>query len=203
MPGTSRTGSAARREPASYRLLLDQNFPKPPGFDVSQVDATVEVVHLIDFDSTLSKASTPDWFLYLRAAEAKFDAMVTRDRNQLGLPEEMWVLTRVRLTLITFRQPIEDPIVEWGQLLAYLPAIRSRNQERSSQILLLPRPELSSRNLMRPVDGLHQLADDRGIAAQEIRTEAEANVLDYLDRRGERTRFESLLRARRSGRGST
>ena len=44
--------------------------------------------------------------------------MVTRDRNQLGLPEEMWVLTRVRLTLVTFRQPIEDPIVEWGQLLA-------------------------------------------------------------------------------------
>ena len=33
---------------------------------------------------------------------------------------------------------------------------------------------------MRPVDGLHQLADDRGIAAEEIRTEAEANVLDYL-----------------------
>ena len=56
---------------------------------------------------------------------------------------------------------------------------------------------------MRPVDGLHQLADDRGIAAQEIRTEAEANVLDYLDRRGERTRFERLLRARRSGRSST
>jgi hypothetical protein len=197
MPGISRTGSAARREPASYRLLLDQNFPKPPGFDVSQVDATVEVVHLTDFDATLSKAGTPDWFLYLRAAEAKFDAMVTRDRNQLGLPEEMWILTRIKLTLITFRRAIEDPIVEWGQVLAYLPEIRRRNQERSSQILLLPRPELSSRNVVRPVEGLHQLADDQGIAAQEIRREAEANVLDYLDRRGEQERFEHLLKTPR------
>jgi hypothetical protein len=197
MPGTSRIGSAARREPASYRLLLDQNFPKPPGFDISQVDATVEVVHLTDFDSTLSKAGTPDWFLYLRAAEAKFDAMVTRDRNQLGLPEEMWILTRVKLTLVTFRQPIEDPIVEWGQVLAYLPEIRRRNQERSSQILLLPRPELSTRNVVRPRDGLHQLADDQGVAVQEIRHDAEANVLDFLERRGERARFERLLNLRK------
>src|SRR3954452_21866 len=98
MPGTLRTGSAGRREPASYRLLLDQNFPKPPGFDVSLVDATVEVVHLSDFDSTLAKARTPDWFVYLRAAEAQYDAMVTRDHNQLRLPEEMWVLTRIKLT---------------------------------------------------------------------------------------------------------
>jgi hypothetical protein len=196
MPGTSRTGSAARREPASYRLLLDQNFPKPPGFDISLVDATVEVVHLVDFDSSLSKAGTPDWFLYLRAAEAKFDAMVTRDRNQLGLPEEMWILTRIKLTLVTFRQAIEDPIVEWGQVLAYLPEIRRRNQERSSQILLLPRPELSSKSVVRPRDGLHQLADDQGIAAQEIRHDAEVNVLDYLDGRGERARFERLLKLR-------
>ena len=156
-------------------------------------------MHLVNFDATLSKAATPDWFLYLRAAEAKFDTMVTRDRNQLSLPEEMWVLTRIKLTLITFRQAIEDPIVEWGQVLAYLPEIRRRNQARSSQILLLPRPELSSKNVIRPVDGLHQLADDQGIAAQEIRHEAEANVLDYLDRRGERGRFERLLRIPKSG----
>ena len=91
----------------------------------------MEVVHLIDFDSTLSKASTPDWFLYLRAAEARFDAMVTRDRNQLGLPEEMWVLTRVRLTLITFRQPIEDPIVEWDS--SWRTCLRSAAGTRSAR----------------------------------------------------------------------
>jgi hypothetical protein len=123
--------------------------------------------------------------------------MVTRDRNQLGLPEEMWILTRVKLTLVTFRQPIEDPIVEWGQVLAYLPEIRRRNQERSSQILLLPRPELSTRNVVRPRDGLHQLADDQGVAVQEIRHDAEANVLDFLERRGERARFERLLNLRK------
>ena len=196
MPGASRTGSVGRRDAGRYRLLLDQNFPKPPGFDVSQVDANVEVVHLTDFDPNLSKTNTPDWLIYLRAAESPFDAMVTRDQNQLSLPEEMWVLTRLRLTLVTFRKAIEDPIAEWGQLLAYLPEIRRRSDERASQILLLPRPELTRRNVSHPTDELHQLADEQGVSAEELRREAETNVLTVLDERGMGGRFDRLLRTR-------
>lgn len=35
------------------RLLLDEGFPSPPGFDISAVDQSVEVVALRDFDSSL------------------------------------------------------------------------------------------------------------------------------------------------------
>ncbi len=104
-----------------FRLLLDQNFPNPPGFDVAEVDSSVEVVHLGLHDPTLTAGGTPDWVIYLRAAHDGFDALVTRDLSQTELPEEMLVLTRVRLTLVAFREAVEDPIVEWGQLLAYLP----------------------------------------------------------------------------------
>jgi hypothetical protein len=196
MPGGSRTGSVNRPEADRYRLLLDQNYPNPPGFDVGRVDATVDVVALGSFDPALARRNTPDWLIYLRAAEAGFDAMVTRDENQLSLPEEMWVLTRIRLTLVTFRQPIEDPIVEWGQLLAYLPAIRRRSDARSSQIILLPKPTLSAQNVSKPKDELHQLAAEQGISAGQLRRDAQSNVVDLLDERGLTGRFDSLLRLR-------
>ena len=52
-------------------------------------DATVDVVHLYDFDRRLSEASTPDWVLYCVAAQAGFDALVARDRSRLDQLVEM------------------------------------------------------------------------------------------------------------------
>jgi hypothetical protein len=78
----------------AFRILLDGNFPKPPGFNISDVDANVQVEHLFDFDRTLTARSTPDWYIYLRAAHARFDAIVTRDLSQTTLAEEMWAPTR-------------------------------------------------------------------------------------------------------------
>lgn len=77
----------------TLRLLLDQNFPRPPGFDLGSVDATVEAVHVFDHDPALTEAGTPDWLIYLRAVEDGFDALVTRDSHQLDQPEELWVLS--------------------------------------------------------------------------------------------------------------
>ena len=34
--------------PHRFRLLLDQGFPKPPGFGVEEVDRSIEVVHFGD-----------------------------------------------------------------------------------------------------------------------------------------------------------
>jgi hypothetical protein len=45
----------------NLRLLLDQNFPRPPGFDLASVDATFEAVHVYDHDRTLTEAGTPDF----------------------------------------------------------------------------------------------------------------------------------------------
>lgn len=70
----------------TLRLLLDQNFPRPPGFDLRTVDSTVEAVHVYDHDRGLTEAGTPDWLIYLRAAHDGFDALVTRDWALCGIP---------------------------------------------------------------------------------------------------------------------
>ena len=101
-------------QPPNFRLLLDQGFPNPPGFTVRSIDNTVEVVHLSQFDRTLSQRSTPDWVLYCIAARAGFDAFVTRDQAQTNQLVEMYVLSRLRgFTIITWKKPIEDPVREW------------------------------------------------------------------------------------------
>lgn len=61
------------------RVLLDENFPDPPGFDPSDLDALFDVTNLSDQDPGLVGNRTPDWFLYLVAHEAGYDALVTRD----------------------------------------------------------------------------------------------------------------------------
>jgi hypothetical protein len=45
----------------SLRLLLDQNFPKPPGFNLADVDSTVQATNVFDHDPGLTSAGVPDW----------------------------------------------------------------------------------------------------------------------------------------------
>ncbi len=97
----------------TLRLLLDQNFPRPPGFDLRTVDSTVEAVHVYDHDRGLTEAGTPDWLIYLRAAQDGFDALVTRDWHQREQPEELWVLSNLRITVVSWRKPFNDPVAEW------------------------------------------------------------------------------------------
>ena len=114
-------------QPDRLALLLDQGFPKPTAFAISELDRTVRVEHLSDFAPALAQRSTPDWYVYCVAAEAGFDALVVRDRSQLDQLAEMYVLSRLRrLTIVTWRKGIEDPMREWGQLLAYLPQVKRR-----------------------------------------------------------------------------
>jgi len=89
----------------TLRLLLDQNFPRPPGFDLWTVDSTVEAIHVYDHDRGLTEAGTPDWLIYLRAAQDGFDALVTRDWHQREQPEELWVLSNLMLTVVSWRRP--------------------------------------------------------------------------------------------------
>jgi len=88
------------------RLLLDEGFPSPPGFRPETVDARVEVVALREFDQHLTGSSTPDWYLYLRANEAGFDALVTRDWHQSEQIEELWALSRTALSVVTWQTTI-------------------------------------------------------------------------------------------------
>jgi hypothetical protein len=175
------------------RLLLDEGFPSPPGFRPETVDATVEVVSLREFDSALTGSSTPDWYLYLRAHEAGFDALVTRDWHQSEQIEELWTLSRTDLSVVTWRRPIEDPVREWGQLLAYLPEVRRMIEDHGPSIVFMPSPRLDRKNLEKATGMLGQLARDLGISTQQVRDQAREIVREELVQRGEMERFGDRL----------
>ncbi|MFP5317889.1 MAG: hypothetical protein ACLGI2_06285 [Acidimicrobiia bacterium] len=157
----------------NLRLLLDQNFPRPPGFDLASVDATVAAVHVYDHDPSLTDAGTPDWLIYMRAVDDGFDALVTRDWHQLDQPEELWVLSNLRLAVISWRKPFNDPVAEWGHLLAYLPQLKRRIERRQPRVLLLPPPSLGVGNEVNPREALGRYASEQGRTVQEIRHEAQ------------------------------
>lgn len=181
--------------PPEFRLLLDQGFPNPPDFAVRNLDATVDVVHLFNFDRRLSEASTPDWVLYCVAAQAGFDALVARDRSQLDQLVEMFTLSRLPgFAVVTWRRPIEDPVREWGQLLAYLPEVKKRLRDPKPRAILLPEPKLTADNVYDPRDALGTEARRQGISLQQVRSEARRAMHDWLDMTGEDPRrFDDLL----------
>jgi hypothetical protein len=165
------------------KLLLDQNFPSPI-VDLSSVDASVEVVSLDSFDRELTKPRTPDWLIYLRAAEGGFDAVVTRDRSQLDEAEEMVSLVDSGMNVVTWRHAIEDPIQEWGQLLAYMPLVRNKLEDETSTVLLLPKPSLSKDQVLKAHALAGEIAANRMVAFAELRTEARTNMKTDLTARG-------------------
>ena len=188
----------SRPETRPIRLLLDQGFPKPPGFALETVDSTVEVVHLHDFDIALSDSPTPDWYVYCRAAECGFDALVTRDLKQTRQAPEMIVLSLLkRFAVICWRQSIEDPMVEWGQLIAYLPQIRMRLRcLDKSVMILLPKPSLSDGALNDPKKYLAEISEEKKVSVEQVRHEAKEELVDFLSDRNERERFSGMLRLR-------
>jgi hypothetical protein len=154
-------------------------------FDFSRLDATVEVMSLHAFDVSLTTGKTPDWLIYLRAKEAGFDAVVTRDRSQLDDPEEVVALVQSGMNVITWRHRIEDPIQEWGHLLAYMGLIRKRLEgEPRSQIIQLPRPSLGGEQVAKSRRRLNELASARRMSFPELRSEAVAVMKDELEARG-------------------
>jgi hypothetical protein len=174
------------------RLLLDEGFPSPPGFRPESVDATVDVTALREFDSSLTGSQTPDWYLYLCAHQAGFDAIVTRDWHQSEQVEELWALSRTTLSVITWRRPIEDPVREWGQLLAYLPEIRRMIDENGPSIVLLPSPRLDKKNLEKATGTLGRLAADLGISNKQIRDQARQVIEEELTARGDSALLATL-----------
>jgi hypothetical protein len=187
--------TSAPPQPPEFALLLDQGFPKPTAFAIAELDRTVRVQHLSDFAPRLAEQSTPDWYVYCAAAEAGFNALVVRDRSQLDQLAEMYVLSRLSaLTVVTWRKGIDDPVREWGQLLAYLPQVKQRCLEAGGRALQLPTPTLGKDSFYDPRETIGTEADRRGISVGQVRTEARAEIADWLDLSGEAVdRFDALL----------
>jgi hypothetical protein len=185
-----------------FRLLLDQGFPKPPGFNPESVDKHIEVVHLSQWNEQLSRNSTPDWIVYCEAALDGFDALVTRDFSQADLEVEMYTLTRLaRFHLITFREGVEDPIAEWGQVMAYMPLVRRVLETQPSRVIRLPKPTLSNnQNVFDPRHFLDQISKKSNRSDQEVRHSA-LNVIreaeEILEAEGRYTRLFERQRRRK------
>ncbi len=176
---------------SGVRLLLDEGFPSPPNFRPEVVDGSVEVVSLRAFDHALAGSRTPDWYVYLRADEGEFDALVTRDWHQSEQPEELWALSRTNLSVVTWKKPVQDPIREWGQLLAYLPEVRRMIETHGPSIVFLPSPRLTGKP-EKATAALGRLAASRKMSVAQLRTEARASVTDDLEEIGEADSFQSV-----------
>ena len=123
------------------RLLLDHNF-QAAQFDVHTLDRTVRYEQLVDWRPDFAERSTPDWVIHLQAYVDGFDGIVTSDWHQLEQAEEVIALEQTRLSVITWRKGMNDPIQQWGSLLLYMPMIRQRIEQDGPSIIRLPVPQL-------------------------------------------------------------
>jgi len=158
---------------------------------------TIEFQHFSAFAPSLARTSTPDWMLYLMAKLGGLDAVVTRDRAQFAQREELVAIALTDLTVVTWRQAVEDPLAEWGQLMAYAPQIakRMRTANYSPTVIFLPAPRLSPEHTERPLELARELAGRERMPYNEWRNAALAVMNEALDRqRGTRAvQLKNLL----------
>ena len=173
----------------SRRFLLDQNFPNPIS-EVIERDTRFQITSLSSFDSTLSNERTPDWLLFLRAAEGEFDGVVTRDRSQLSAIETMVVLVDTRLSVVTWHKGLDDSIREWGQLIAFLPDVCKKMDSGHRGIFTIPTPRIAFAKAMDPI-GIE--AGGQGQSNAQLLHEARRSLKASLDKR-RLPKLKSLLR---------
>lgn len=150
------------------RFVLDQGFPKPV-INVGDLDANVEYVHLSDWHPEFAKASTPDWLLYLAAAAEHYDGIVTRDLAQISQEAEVVAFRYAAgLSIVTWRKAINDPVMEWGQLLAYMPQVLKRLANGKRSVFILPEPSLKADNVRSPTDHIGLLASALNVSGPEL-----------------------------------
>jgi hypothetical protein len=174
---------------------LDQGFPDPL-FDAGMLDRTVELVALRDFDLALTQKRTPDWYIYCAAIEAGFHGFVTRDHSQADQIAELFTLSRMRqFAVITQRKGIDDPVREWGQLLAYLPEVKKLMRAERPLIIFLPNPTLSeAKGIERPAARLSRYASENQLSTPEVRHEAVSQMRDWASLTGhDWNRLDALL----------
>jgi hypothetical protein len=102
----------------------------------------------------------------------------------------MYVLSRLAgFSIITWTRAIEDPVTEWGQLIAYLPEIRKKfdndaSRRRSGTIILLPRPTLTAQNLLDATNVFGELANDEGTSIVDARRHVRIELLEIVNTLG-------------------
>jgi hypothetical protein len=170
--------------PAVWRVLLDQGFPVPPGFEPTDLDRKVEYTSLFEYDRRLAKVSTPDWMVILAAAHGGFNAFVANDRNLRSEVLNLVALACTELSLVTWAVGIEDQVTAWAQLVVYMPKIHQRVIDEGPRIFLLPNVRLTrGDHIQSAVDEAHRQARGAGRSYREVRTEALDEMRIELGRR--------------------
>lgn len=169
------------------RFLLDQNFPEIDAvLDPHSVDRSVRFHHIRQWRPDLIEADTPDWLIYFEAELAGFTGLVTKDWHQSVQEEEAFAITHTKLSVVTWREPPDDPVVEWAMVIAYMPEIKKilAAASKNPPFVFLPNPTLSGRSTMARNEAIGILAKERGVSNWQVRREAKASILDYLTSQG-------------------
>lgn len=161
------------------RFLLDENFPPRLGVP----DHRVEYVDLIDFDPSLVGVSTPDWMIYLAAQGGGFSGVVSRDRAQLDQAAEHVALAHTNLSVVTWRRKIDDPIAQWGHLLAYMPRIVKLIETEGPQVVTLPAITIDSSQHSQTRSYVRKEVSLRRTTMTELKAESLPLMRDELARR--------------------
>jgi hypothetical protein len=167
------------------KLLLDHNLDVAP-FDVHELDKTVTYVALRTWRPDFVEVSTPDWIIHLQAAHEGFDGIVSSDWHQLVQDEEVIALDQTRLSVITWRKSLDDPVQQWGSLLAYMPQIRARIQAEGPSVITLPVPTLEPKTNVEPMRGISNryATGRRDIPRATMVKEALPEMIELLEARG-------------------
>lgn len=110
------------------------------------MDRTVSYEPLARWRPEFAEVSTPDWIVHLQAYVDGFDGVVTADLSQLDQDEEVLALDQTRLSVVTWRRGLNDPIQQWGSLLVYMPQIRQKIAQDGPCVIRLPVPQLQPDN---------------------------------------------------------
>ncbi len=166
------------------RFLLDQGTSKPKDRVLLRSRA-YEFAHLSDVAPELSRARTPDWVAILVARHRGFTGFVSRDASMLEDPEPLVALDSSKLVFITWAKGLDDPIREWGQLMAFMPAVMRLAQGREPCVITLPTPQLRKESRVKPRSLLHDVATRRfNSSARETKATAVGAMKHYLDEIG-------------------
>ena len=117
---------------------------------------------------------------------------MTLDRSQLDEEAELVALSQAGISVVTWRKGDEDPVVLWGQLLAYMPQVLKVMSQVHPVVVTLPNPRLQLvANARKPRDLLGEMKARDGVAFPERRRRAVDLMTRELAARGrdDLTRF--------------
>lgn len=112
------------------------------------------------------------------------EGVVTTDPGQLGQDEEAVALTATRLSLITWRSRIDDPVVLWGSLIAFMPEVRRCIELYGPSLVTLPVPRIGSARVESTAKIGGRVARERGTSLPELRGEVLPDMRSELTERG-------------------